>query len=472
MTQEHRDTDEEPEAFIVQFGPEDSLDPADPSFDQGAAADAAEGMIQPAQDTIGQEVEFLPVEVAAEPPEPPEPIRSRDIRGPMDSWVGIVRKVNYETAGGDPMTGAVVSIQVERAYPYYSTNNDPLLAASPMIAASPTPTMVTAWPFPLRHDQQKHVVDEGDAVTVVDGRDGWHYFLADDLPFLATIRAVSGMATDEAHNDGAGNDALTVRRQAITGDPDNGGYTGPQYSDLLDVDSVAIEYTKVLAKFAGGLHHGWRIGDLVWVEKRGRYFFVIQHRETFVAKIMDEGPDEEENFVNSRYWVKEQDITATWNTNSASFTFADRTASPRWVPAINLAEFSAGDSTHELATGAIVVIVVQADPVDDEPAYLIAGAGGGPHPLLGAVMHTDVVGEEIVAADKDKLIYGNETPKWAKLANPTANGAVLVYDVTGNDAGTRTQWLESAGSTDENKVVGIDANGDPKIDYVRFVDLA
>jgi len=295
-------------------------------------------------------------------------VYSRDIVGPMDSWVGRVLAVH--NAAADDHTGLKNTIQVERIRVFWGTNHAPESETGTLPGSKGTQTAVTAYPWPLKHDQETHHAAAGDYVMVLDGRDGRYWYMVDDTPFIGQIIAVDGVAVDEAHNNGAGNLLLTVEQQSLSGGPGS-----LSLADLNDADSVTVEHTNVYANPGDTLHHGWRVGDKVWVERRGAYLFCWQHRETFIGKIVVEGPNSEADFTDERYWVEEQQTAATWSTNSAAYTISTRAGDERIVAAGNLSEYTAG--THTLAAGTYVVVILQADPADGEPVYMFTAGEPG-----------------------------------------------------------------------------------------------
>lgn len=289
------------------------------------------------------------------------------ITGPFDAFAAEVLAVGYDTSR---------KIVVRRSLVKWGTNDEPAAGAAPSAQAQPQTAIFEAWPFPPRHDQADYHVAVGDIVTVLSGRDGRNYFLIDELPFIAVVVKKSESET-EAVIGGADLLALKVRRQAISGNPDDGGFEGATLSDLQDADSNYIEYDDVLVVAPTNVQHGYRIGDKVRVFRRGRYFFAEPGPQLFLAVIVSTGPDGEDDFGTNHYWVKEQDATVAWSSNQWTATYADRPrVHPsgydgrfgRWVDAVNLSEAA---WSHSLTTdGSVMVIVsITADPATGEAHY-------------------------------------------------------------------------------------------------------
>lgn len=322
--------------------------------------------------------------VKADPMAPwkdPASLRGQEILGPYDAWLGEVVQVNY--VSGDALYGDVQRVSVRRCDVWYSTNNEPVAVDIPQVLSQPTPTLVEAMPFPLRHDQANYHVQVGDIVTVLDSRDDRHWFLLDELPFVATVidNTEEGGGTEVAEDfcGGAGNVSLCVRRRVLAGDPDGDDWLGATVStDLKDAADAEIEYTGVKPIGPTNVNHGYRVGDLVWVHRRGRYFFCTPGRQGFIAQVVTTGPDGETEPSDNGYYVKETDWTITYTNEKADYTVSTgvRTAAVagqsgtngRWVLAINR---SLNDSGHTLATDGTVYVWVDiiADPATGEVGY-------------------------------------------------------------------------------------------------------
>jgi len=334
-----------------------------------------------------------PGEIAHKPPveelavlpskEPPPRIGVGPKLPPLSQvWMG--RVVIVHDAAVDPSTGQWQTIQVVRVHGYYGANNDPYTTDMPGPPGDMTSTPVTAWPLPMRHDQQKYNVAVGELVAVFIGNDGRHYYMRDDLPFVAVV-IKSTATTWEDQVGGAGLLSMSVRRQSLSGDP-----TGapPALADLLDAGGTEIEYANVLVIASPWQQHGYRVGDVVWVARRGMYYFVTPGPESFLAYLVTLGPNGEADFANARYWVREVEATIGYTDNTYTYAYADRTLvdptgsggrQGRWCMAVNV---SVTAGRHDLplvvagnaATSHVVEIHVHADPVTGEAWYTFTGS--------------------------------------------------------------------------------------------------
>lgn len=294
-------------------------------------------------------------------------VEPQEILGPYDAYLAEVVQTNY-AIGGDGLYGDYQRISARRCEVWYTTNNEPEAVDIPQVLSQPTPAIVEAMPWPLHHDMEKYHVAVGDIVTILEGRDGRRYFLADDEPFVGVVvdneNEGDDSETKEDFCGGAGNRSLRVRRRVLDGDPDGSGYGPDLDSDLLDANGAEIEYYPVVPVGPTGVAHGYRVGDLVWVHKRGRYWFCTPSRQGFLAVIVDEGPDEEADGTANEYWVKEVDWEITYTAGAADYTYAQtvRTAAVagqsgsngRWVMAWNLAH----DPSHDLPVDESVTVWV------------------------------------------------------------------------------------------------------------------
>lgn len=320
-------------------------------------------------------------------------IKAENITGAFDAWVAKVIEVI-----GDPdraETGYVQEIKAIRAGAHWDANNEPNFYEVPQVWSQPTGVVVAALPWPARHDQQRYHVAVGDYVTIISGRDDRHYFFSDDLPFVAMVVAQPKAGGDpdgavgkwEDNAGGAGLLVLKVRRQALSGDP----AAGPAgLGALLTAAGAAVEYANILVVGPTNVHHGYRAGDLVWVQKRGRYHFVQPVRETFKGFLTDQGPNGEEDFDDSRYWVRETDTAITYSVNTwaisgvvvrSDATVDDPSESGgrwgRWVQATNIGEqisdahdLKVSEDPADPSLGMPVIVSMFADPADGEPLYM------------------------------------------------------------------------------------------------------
>ncbi|HUU83351.1 MAG TPA: hypothetical protein VM243_07590, partial [Phycisphaerae bacterium] len=228
-------------------------------------------------------------------------VPASSLSGTFDGWVGEV--VGEYGGSTHPTLGVVQGIDVVRVSQAWGTNNTPAAGAIAPAWSAPEPSLLSALPFPARHDQAAYHVAVGEFVAVITGRDGRCWYIADDLPFIATvIKEADGASIKEDNAGGAGLLAVTVRRQAISGDPDDVAFAGATLADLQDADSADIEYADVLVIGPTGQSHGYRTGDKVWVQRRGRYYFVVPGPSSFPALIHNAGPDGEANLASNHYW--------------------------------------------------------------------------------------------------------------------------------------------------------------------------
>ncbi|HUU22868.1 MAG TPA: hypothetical protein VM389_10070, partial [Phycisphaerae bacterium] len=364
-------------------------------------------------------------------------IRSADILGPFDCWLGKVLRTGY-AAPTVPLTVQGQAIYVQRVGVNWGTNNEPKAWDTQVVNASPTMGRAEALPWPPRHDQADGHVAVGDIVSVITGRDGRSYFFSDDLPFPAIV-VMSAANSTESQSGGAGLVFLKVRRLAMSG----GGL-----SEVLTAAGAVVECDGVMTIVPSSMQHGYRCGDLVWVERRGLYYHALGARETFMAYLVNAGPDSEADFGTNHYWAREFDATVAYAgaVNAWTATYADRTAVDptgsggrygRWVDAVHLGEAPASHTlavvvpgaVPDVPTGTIVLVHIFADPDTGEPWYAFGGAGGvGVHNLLDSTVHGDTVTS---APTQGSIIVGNATPKWVILDSP-AVGDIFYIDAAGD----------------------------------------
>lgn len=330
--------------------------------------------------------------------------------GPYDAWLGIVGQIH--TSGTNTLSGYKQEIYVVRGSVHYQTNNDPQGYAVASVGSQVGSTGVTALPWPVRHDQAEYLATVGDIVTVLSGRDGRHWYMIDDEPFLAQVRSDGGAVT-EANAGGAGLTALTVIRKALAGDPTATVLTG--FSDLQDKDSSDVTYSDVIPVGPANVAHGYRCGDLCWVFRRGRYMFCDKMPKTFVAEIQTTGPGAEADFTTggqgsdtNHYWFKEQTPTIGYSNNQwtvewAALTQTDPTGSGgrygRWGDAENVAEAT---DQHSINSGTKIVITEVADASGGEIGYVFSMNPSGTDIYIGTV--TEYTGGTSVAPC-DKITF-------------------------------------------------------------------
>lgn len=310
-----------------------------------------------------------------------QPIRAEDILGHFDCWIGEVQDTHYDTADG--LLGLKQVIDVVRVGVAWGTNNEPTTHEMPQAGCNPTPATTTAVPWPLRHDQELYHVSVGDAVAIITGRDGVNYFFVDDLPFPAVV-IKNTASTNEDQAGGAGLLDLKVRRKAMSGDPTSAVAT---LADMLTAAGAEVEISYVKPLGPDNMHHGYRTGDIIHIQKRGRYYYALPTADKFAAVLVDAGPDSEADFTDGGwYWALEYDRTVAYTNNDWTSTQARRRATEmsgnkgRWVKALNSAEVAS--DTHHLptvtapATGVAipsgatyVTIHMHADPATGEVWY-------------------------------------------------------------------------------------------------------
>lgn len=316
-------------------------------------------------------------------PQRGEPIQRIDasaVTGTFDSWVAVVDKVHATTR----------AIEVTRSDVVWGSNETPSGKSIASAFSQPQTAIATAYPFPPRHDQAGYLISVGDIVTCVTGRDGRIWYFNDELPFVGQVVKADGDDATEDNTGGAGLTTLTVRRQSLSGDPDNVLFAGAALAGLLGPLGAEIRYSNVLVIKSPTSHHGYRVGDYVWVQRRGRYYFVVPARETFTAFVVDAGPGGEADFADNRYWVREYKNAVVYaGVNSytltpTTITQTDPTGSGgksgRWVQATNMGEAVSkhGLYTETEASGPAsavrVVVSMFADIADGEPWYSFSHA--------------------------------------------------------------------------------------------------
>ncbi|HUX00509.1 MAG TPA: tail fiber protein [Phycisphaerae bacterium] len=190
-----------------------------------------------------------------------------------------------------------------------------------------------------------------------------------------------GTTTDvkEQNNGGAGYMSLRVRRKSLDDNPTTPLGSITDHDDLQTAAAADVEYEKVQVLSNGG-EHTYRVGDLVWVFRRGYYFFCLPAPDMFVGEVQvsaTPGPEGEADFATNHYWVKEVGPAITYTNNAwvldqwGAQTQTDPTGSGgrygRWVDVLNLAEAS---TSHLLQNGDIVTVHKSVE------ALLPAGTGG------------------------------------------------------------------------------------------------
>ena len=298
----------------------------------------------------------------------PSTPRSAAIGGPFDAWAGEVLKV-YD-GGADAVLGKTQTADVQRIVPFWDSSKDLHLDDVPPTGSMPETNIVKAIPYPTT-DHPNHHAAAGDPVIVVAGRDGRYYYIEDNEPFVGVVTqwaprsGGSPIGTKENVAGGAGTWTISVVRQKLIGDPTAAGFDWVLSTTL---ESMAVTYDRVYVPVADGQHHGYRKDDVVFVFRRGQYWFALPTRESFIGVIVGAGPDGEGDFSDERYWVQEVSYTGSWSNNTWTNADSDVTE-PRLVPAENLAEKIKG--THELPTDGTryVIVYMGAEATDKQPYY-------------------------------------------------------------------------------------------------------
>ena len=196
----------------------------------------------------------------------------------------------------------------------------------------------------------------------------------------------------ESNNGGAGNKTLRVIRKALSVAP--GSATVAGMADLQTAASVDVEYEHVMPVGPSNSAHGYRVGDPVWVFRRGDYLFCLKSPKIFVAALQvgaGTGPDGEADFATNHYWFKEQVPTITyannaWTVSWAAVSATDPTGSGgrwgRWGDAVNLDE---GASDHGIAHGTLVSVHDVGDAASGEIGYVFSKADVPNIPTSGLV---------------------------------------------------------------------------------------
>ena len=305
---------------------------------------------------------------------------ANSIVGPFDAYLARVKETFYNSLA--PPLGRTQAVKVERCFVEYGTNNEPLARATVPVQTQNTSGIGYALPFPPAHDQEDHHVVAGDIVTVVEGRDDKLYYFLDNDSFVGYIvdNTEEGDQSEvkEDFTGGAGNLSLVVRRRVISGDTTAATWAGPPLNvDVKDTGGTEITYRGVKPVMPSGVQHGYRVGDLVLVTRRGQYFFCQPSRQGFVAEIVATGPDAETEPTDNGYYVREQDWTIAYTNEKATYTFsqADRTAAVAGMSGTNgrhvLAYNLALDAVHDLPTDGSISVWVNMirDPATGEPGY-------------------------------------------------------------------------------------------------------
>ena len=314
---------------------------------------------------------------------PVEPLDPSTFRGAFDGFAGKVVSVYYRgtTVQRDIRAVAVRRIDLR----WDATKHEPLPMEVPQGANGPTPILAYPMPLPPKHDTPTDTVRVNDIVTVLGGRDGRHWYLVDDDPFIGKVvnakvdtltpgGAIGAGAETESNCGGAGLTSLTVRRQLITGNAETPEI--PTRADLQYADESYVEYANVIVIKQGATAHSYRLGDEVLVHRKGWWFFALPAHDSFLGQIVALGPDDEADFTTNHYWIKEVTPTVTYQGDGDSWTWT-WAASGRWVDAINLNEHA---SEHNLTSASVddppLVIHTYADATSGEHAYAFHGAAG------------------------------------------------------------------------------------------------
>ncbi len=338
-----------------------------------------------------QSVEIQPPQ--AIPPEPTTPWE-RDLTpwamtGNYDAWIGTVLATHFADTGGDKQHKMPTTVEVRRIMPriFADAVTDRLdKNIIPAVGSQPQEDYVKAMPFP-RLDVQNYTVKVGEPVIVLTGRDGRHYYMPDDQPFIGKVidwpkrYAEQYASTDEDFAGGAGTTTIAVQRYKLGIDPDGTTFTAPSLTALAPEATpggggVALVYNRVYVVKPAYAHHGYRPLDMVMVFRKGNYYFALPAMETFHAHIIAVGPQSEVDFTDENYWVQQISENIAYDDDLVADHFnhciyvGTHTHLGRILQAKNLAEEIA--DSHLLPTDGTrkVVVHMYCDSADNDPYYV------------------------------------------------------------------------------------------------------
>ena len=354
------------------------------------------------------------------------------VTGHYDAWAGKVLAAH--DAAADKVLGQTRAVTVQRVSVRWGTNNAVLTGEAPPPMSQLCPSIAVALPLPPRQDQPGYMAAVGDVVTVLTGRDGLCYYLPDDVPFIGVV-IKSTVSVKEDTAGGAGLLWLSVRRQAMTADPSEAVAT---LGNCLTAAGATIDYSYVLVLAPVGQQHGYRVGDRVWVHRRGLYYFALPARQWFLAKTGTVGPDSEAAPTDNSYWVREQTPTVAYTNSTYTVTYADKTQTDptasggrygRWVLAWNLGEES---WSHLVPTGTVVMVQIGND-VEGDPTYHFTALAVGRQVRFGKPTEAYTTGATFILAPCDSAGTGTGEANVTVQAGwtlPTVTGTALTIPTT------------------------------------------
>ena len=332
---------------------------------------------------------------------PPTPfgadaITPHAVVGSYDCFAAEVTAV-YDAAA-DKTLHQVQAIECVRADVHWNqTTGAPVAGLAVPLGFQPSQAVIRALPFPCSPDQPKYRVKArvpgvsvGDIVTILSGRDGRHYYLFDNEPFIGTVVEWATRYTgefknlDEQFNNGVGNWTIKVQRMSLDTDPDGahfnwgddrGANKGPDdaVTETTPHTALNIYYTRVWPLRQAGVHHNYAIGDPVLVFRRGRYFVCLPApHQAWYGITAAAGPNSEAAPAVPFYWVQEKLLTTDYALAEGHYngwTTSASTSGPRLVCAKDIS-WKAGATGLPVGTG--VVVQQFQDPVSLEPYYLFA----------------------------------------------------------------------------------------------------
>jgi len=157
-----------------------------------------------------------------------------------------------------------------------------------------------------------------------------------------------------------------------------------------------------------------------------------QAKQTFLARIMTEGPNGEDNYTDERYWVKEIACNLQEGDLTSRLTFAEREARVRWVTASDLAQ-KANESHLELE-GSLVRIWSLYDAQQRPRRHYIfdgVGLGGAGSEVPDAPYHTIGSIDESETARTDS--WDRENPPADTKGLQDTRIVRLAYDHTSDE---------------------------------------
>ena len=320
----------------------------------------------------------------------PDTLTPHAIVGHYDCWPAVVTHTYEAAADSDLNQRQAITARRVRLR-WNQSDHSQITDRVPPLGSQPNQHIVKALPCPCPPDHPLYHVQAGDIVTIMEGRDGRHYYLTDDEPFIGTTIKWEGRydgqfsSGDERFNDGTGNWTIAVQRHMLVTDPtadhfnwggDRSGEGGDDpdapITEATPFGVLELTYDRVWPVREADVHHGYRIDNEVLVWRKGLYYVCLPARETIVCEIVTEGPNGEAELEQPYYWVKsmafdvlyaEETVGDETYANKWTGTSGDTTGF--WVCAKNIEE----QPNDEKAAGEVLVHMYQ-DPNSHEPYYL------------------------------------------------------------------------------------------------------